>query len=70
MVRPWILAHGINGARFGRDRKRHTSEDLAKSPDAERVADFVTTNSGVRAFGGTLQHGSAQLRAISVRVRA
>jgi len=58
-------------AKSGDDKLvKFSIEDLAKSPDAERVADFVTTNSGVRAFGGTLQHGSAQLRAISVRVRA
>jgi hypothetical protein len=50
--------------------KGQTNEDLAKSPDAERVSDFATTNSGFRTFGGTLQHGSAQLRAISVSVRA
>jgi hypothetical protein len=56
--------------RLASSPKSLSKEDLAKSPDAERVSDFVTTNSGYRAFGGTLQHGSAQLRAISVSVRA
>jgi hypothetical protein len=50
------------------DPKPISGKDLAKSPDAERVSDFATTNSGFRAFGGRLQHGSAQLRAISVSV--